>query len=228
MARESMRDKISRLEEENKQLREDIEKDFVGTKYYESIQRNLKRLKTENDSQQRTIERLNEKIEKLQNKEIEPKKQDRGKETQKAKIERLERENAELKTQLHDSWKHEDEQIQLVHKLKNEQNNSFENSSLYKEMVQKIKFLENEVISKQKHIEDLTKIRDNQAIMLSEQERKIVHNERGAGRKQKLTPVQKEEVLIMYQNGESMRSIAQHMKCSASLVCKLINEQKKD
>lgn len=188
---ESMRDKISRLEEEK-------------------------------------IERLTDKIEKLQNKETEPKKQGRGKETQKAKIERLERENAELKIQLQDSWKREEEQSQLVYKLKEEHDNNFEQSSLYKEMTQKIKFLENEVKSKQRYIEDLSRIRDQQALMLVDQERKVVHNERGAGRKPKLTPIQQEEVLIMYKNGESMRSIAQHMNCSASIVCKLINKHKKD
>lgn len=136
------------------------------------------------------------------------------KETQKEKIERLEQENKKLREELQKSWDRESEQDKVIYTLKDEQDNNFKKSALYEEMKQRIKFLENEIVMKDKRITRL--------------QEKFTHtrNERGAGRKPKLSPVQKEEIFVMYGNGESMRRIAQHVDCSVGLIHKLIHEQK--
>lgn len=136
------------------------------------------------------------------------------KETQKEKIERLEQENKKLREELQKSWDRESEQDKVIYTLKNEQDSNFKKSALYEEMEQKIRFLENEIAMKDKRMTRL-------------QEKFIhTHNERGAGRKPRLSPAEEEEIVVMHLNGESMRRIAQHMGCSVGLVHKLINEHK--
>ncbi|MCY6485899.1 helix-turn-helix domain-containing protein [Clostridium aestuarii] len=51
------------------------------------------------------------------------------------------------------------------------------------------------------------------------------HNERGAGRKSKLTDEQLQKIKMLYQNGKSYGSIAKEVGLSKAYVYKLINKQ---
>lgn len=73
------------------------------------------------------------------------------------------------------------------------------------------------VISKlEKQIEDLK--RNNTSTVQK------IKNERGAGRKERFSDKQKEEIKDYRSQGKSIREIAQIYKCSTGLIHKLINE----
>lgn len=151
-----------------------------------------------------------------------------AKETQKAKIARLENQNEEL-------YKH-------IQKLIENGENSFLNSPTYNQMKREIEVLKAAAKVDELAIKNGRELRGRQAVIieqlqnelkqakeeiqaLKEQQPIKVHNERGAGRKQKFNDVEIEEIKTMYANGKSMRAIAKEKKCSSALVCKLINEQ---
>lgn len=54
------------------------------------------------------------------------------------------------------------------------------------------------------------------------------HNNRGAGRKEKFSNEQIEQIIEVRNAGNSIRTIAEQFQCSVGLVHKLINERKED
>ncbi|WP_287621362.1 sigma factor-like helix-turn-helix DNA-binding protein [Clostridium sp.] len=80
----------------------------------------------------------------------------------------------------------------------------------------KIKQLEEE-IQQLKHENEL--LRSNRDIP-----NKKVHNERGAGRKAKLTNQEKEMIRMYRIQGKTIKEIAQMYSCSVGLIHKIINE----
>ena len=66
----------------------------------------------------------------------------------------------------------------------------------------------------------------NQRIEELEEKLKLVKkNDRGAGRKEKFTDEQIEQILKARREGKSIRTIAKEFNCSAGLVHKLIKKQ---
>ena len=152
-----------------------------------------------------------------------------AKETQKEKIERLEKSlnNAnniiqQLNNEISDMVDKADE--------------SFENSSTYKQMLKQIETLEmkrkaitdtadhnrkmynNELKRNSGLIDDIQKLKDENKTI------KKIHNERGAGRKEKFTKEQKEQIKRLRADGKTIKEIAEIFKCSAGLIHKLISE----
>ena len=151
-----------------------------------------------------------------------------AKETQKAKIARLEQQNEEL--------------YNYVQKLMKNGEDSFLNSPTYNQMQREIELLKAAAKVDELAIKNGRELRGRQAVIIEQLQNELkqakeeikvlkkqqptkVHNERGAGRKQKFNDVEIEEIKTMYANGKSMRAIAKEKKCSSALVCKLINEQ---
>lgn len=151
-----------------------------------------------------------------------------AKETQKAKIARLEQQNEEL-------YNH-------VQKLMENGENSFLNSPTYNQMKREIEVLKAAAKVDELAIKNGRELRGRQAVIIEQLQNELkqakeeikvlkeqkpikVHNERGAGRKQKFNDAEIEQIKQMYAGGSSMREIAKNMNCSAGLVCKLINKQ---
>ena len=150
-----------------------------------------------------------------------------AKETQKEKIERLEKSlnNAnniiqQLNNEISDMVDKADE--------------SFENSSTYKQMLKQIETLEmkikaitdtadhnrkmynNELKRNSELIENIQKLKNENKII------KKTHNERGAGRKSKFTESQILEIKQYRADGKTIKEIAEIFKCSVGLVHKII------
>ena len=51
------------------------------------------------------------------------------------------------------------------------------------------------------------------------------HNARGAGRKQKLTDAQIEQIKIMHESGQSIKMIADYFKCSVGTIHKALHSK---
>lgn len=73
-----------------------------------------------------------------------------------------------------------------------------------------------EIIKLEKEIESLNKSNNSSV--------QKIKNERGAGRKERFTDKQKDEIRDYRLKGKSIREIAKVYKCSAGLIHKLINE----
>ena len=153
-----------------------------------------------------------------------------AKETQKAKIERLEQE-------LEQANKRIQEQNDYINKMQVLADETFENSPYRKQLEDKMKLLEMKLKTAeraQKHAEKLAKARDEQLKELQEQIKQLqaktnvhkIKNERGAGRKQKLTNAEIQAIKMYRLQGKSYRAIADMFGCSVGLVHKIINEQK--
>ena len=155
-----------------------------------------------------------------------------AKETQKEKIERLEKSlnNAnniiqQLNNEISDMVDKADE--------------SFENSSTYKQMLKQIETLEmkikaiadtaehnrkmynNELKRNSELIENIQKLKNEKL-----KDNTIIHklkNERGAGRKARFTDSQIKEIQLYRSNGKTIKEIADIFKCSVGLVHKIIN-----
>lgn len=84
----------------------------------------------------------------------------------------------------------------------------------------KIKQLEEE-IQQLKHENEL--LRSNRDIS-----NKKVHNERGAGRKAKLTNQEKEMIRMYRIQGKTIKEIAEIYSCSVGLIHKIINEKENE
>jgi len=63
---------------------------------------------------------------------------------------------------------------------------------------------------------------------LEEELKQVKKNDRGAGRKEKFTGEQIEQILQSRREGKSMRTIAKEFHCSAGLVHKLIKNKEKE
>ena len=112
----------------------------------------------------------------------------------------------------------------------------FENSPIYHQMVKEIEQLRaiirlNEINIKSKE-DTIKKNRDTIQQLLKENEEfksnnyvNKLKNERGAGRKEMFTEEQKARVKMLRLQGKSYRAIAKDMNCSVATVHKIINEQ---
>ena len=112
----------------------------------------------------------------------------------------------------------------------------FENSPIYHQMVKEIEQLRaiirlNEINTKSKE-DTIKRDRDTLQKLLKEIEElksnNVVNklkNERGAGRKEMFTEEQKARVKMLRLQGKSYRAIAKDMNCSVATVHKIINEQ---
>ena len=112
----------------------------------------------------------------------------------------------------------------------------FENSPIYHQMVKEIEQLRaiirlNEINIKSKE-DTIKKNRDTIQQLLKEKEEfksnnydNKLKNERGAGRKEMFTEEQKARVKMLRLQGKSYRAIAKDMNCSVATVHKIINEQ---
>ena len=112
----------------------------------------------------------------------------------------------------------------------------FENSPIYHQMVKEIEQLKtvirlNEINIKSKE-DTIKKNRDTIQQLLKENEEfksnnyvNKLKNERGAGRKEMFTEEQKARVKMLRLQGKSYRAIAKDMNCSVATVHKIINEQ---
>ena len=112
----------------------------------------------------------------------------------------------------------------------------FENSPIYHQMVKEIEQLRaiirlNEINIKSKE-DTIKKNRDTIQQLLKENEEfksnnyvNKLKNERGAGRKEMFNEEQKARVKMLRLQGKSYRAIAKDMKCSVATVHKIINEQ---
>ena len=112
----------------------------------------------------------------------------------------------------------------------------FENSPIYHQMVKEIEQLRaiirlNEINIKSKE-DTIKKNRDTIQKLLKETEElksnnyvNKLKNERGAGRKEMFTEEQKARVKMLRLQGKSYRAIAKDMNCSVATVHKIINEQ---
>ena len=112
----------------------------------------------------------------------------------------------------------------------------FENSPIYHQMVKEIEQLRaiirlNEINIKSKE-DTIKKNRDTIQQLLKEDEEfksnnyvNKLKNERGAGRKEMFTEEQKARVKMLRLQGKSYRAIAKDMNCSVATVHKIINEQ---
>ena len=111
----------------------------------------------------------------------------------------------------------------------------FENSPIYHQMVKEIEQLRaiirlNEINIKSKE-DTIKKNRDTIQQLLKENEEfksnnyvNKLKNERGAGRKEMFTEEQKARVKMLRLQGKSYRAIAKDMNCSVATVHKIINE----
>ena len=112
----------------------------------------------------------------------------------------------------------------------------FENSPIYHQMVKEIEQLRaiirlNEINIKSKE-DTIKKNRDTIQQLLKENEEfksnncvNKLKNERGAGRKEMFTEEQKARVKMLRLQDKSYRAIAKDMNCSVATVHKIINEQ---
>ena len=112
----------------------------------------------------------------------------------------------------------------------------FENSPIYHQMVKEIEQLRaiirlNEINTKskddtikgdrdtiQKLLKEIEELKSNNVV-------NKLKNERGAGRKEMFTEEQKARVKMLRLQGKSYRAIAKDMNCSVATVHKIINEQ---
>lgn len=120
-------------------------------------------------------------------------------ETQKQKIARLEAEIAALREQ------NEQLYVELL-KSKEEADNDFMASPCYQQMKNDIQLLKSEIqlLRRQSNVHKLK-------------------NERGSGRKPKLSDAQREQVIIMHASGKSIRELAKYFNVSVGTISNAIH-----
>ena len=118
------------------------------------------------------------------------------------KIDELEEQNRAYKLNI----EHEKETRKKISTYYEKTNNEL------KEEIQKLKN-ENETLN-----EEIQKLKN--------ESKTTIHNERGAGRKQRLTEEQKETIKMYRVQGKTIKEIAEIFNCSIGLIHKLINESK--
>ena len=118
------------------------------------------------------------------------------------KIDELEEQNRAYKLNI----EHEKETRKKISTYYEKTNNEL------KEKIQKLKN-ENETLN-----EEIQKLKN--------ESKTTIHNERGAGRKQRLTEEQKETIKMYRVQGKTLKEIAEIFNCSIGLIHKLINESK--
>lgn len=156
-----------------------------------------------------------------------------AKETQKVKIERLERELTQAQETIQ---KLNNEISEMIDKA----DESFENSSTYKQMSKQIETLTLKVKAISDSSEHNRKmynaeLKRNSDLIKEIQELKNTsihklnnekkHNERGAGRKARFTNSEVETIKMYRLQGKTIKEIAEMFSCSVGLIHKLINEK---
>lgn len=156
-----------------------------------------------------------------------------AKETQKEKIARLEQEVEELTKSRNESWEREQQASNKILELENSVEQQFKQTGLYKQMQREIENLKAENALNKGHIKAMEELRYRQAERIEQLQRTLekaenrlpVHNERGAGRKQRFNGAEIEQIKMMRAGGKTIREIAEYMNCSAGLIHKIINEK---
>ena len=154
-----------------------------------------------------------------------------ARETQKERIEKLE----QLLNNANATIERQNKQIDsMIDKA----DDGFENSVTYKQMLKQIEDLElklkvaNESIEHNRNMYNAESKKNYELIKEIEQLKKDnihklnnekIHNERGAGRKEKFTKEQKEQIKRLRADGKTIKEIAEIFKCSVGLVHKIIN-----
>lgn len=133
-----------------------------------------------------------------------------ARETQKQIIERLTLEVETLNDELENYKKIVMNQNSEILKLTNRADESFCDSSDYKQMARKIEILE----KKNKSLER----------KLTKANKPKVKNERGAGRRRKFTDVEMETMKLYRLQGQTIKEISETYNCSVGLVHKVLNE----
>ena len=91
--------------------------------------------------------------------------------------------------------------------------------------------LKDVVVENEKLKKDIQKLKNERIQIINEYKERNgiqkIKNERRAGRKQKLTDKQIQDILMHRSHGTSMKRIAQYVGCSVGLVHKTINEHTK-
>lgn len=167
--------------------------------------------------------------------------------TQKEKIEELELKNKQLKEDYDELTKIcQDMEKKLDSKIINIED-AFIESPTYLQMKSEISFLkakcgisnknskENEIIEEfiepQKYLEMKKRINEleteckklNEQLKQRKTREEKKHNERGAGAKVRFSsPAQLEQIYMMYESGNTMTDIAQHMGCSVATISRAL------
>lgn len=152
------------------------------------------------------------------------------KETMKEKIARLEVENEQLKKKI-------DDYIQLLNNADNRiaelgsvQDDNFEKSSHYKQMLRDIETQTMRADTYKKRLDRSLNTQSQQAEKLEQLQKLIIEqstkNPRGAGRKPVLSEDDKETVRLLREKGHSMRAIAKEMGCSVGTISNIIHKLK--
>lgn len=151
----------------------------------------------------------------------------------------------ETKEQMRERLEKQIEELyKYIQKLMENGENSFLNSPTYNQMQREIEMLKAAAKVDELAIKNGRELRGRQAAIienlqnelkqakdeikvLKEQQPTKVHNERGAGRKQRFNAAEVEQIKLMRASGQTMRAIAECMECSVGLIYKLINEKNK-
>jgi len=139
------------------------------------------------------------------------------KETQKQVIERLTEEADILKSELQEYKTLIETREKEILEFIMAKDNIFKGSCDYAQMKEQITFLD----LKNKSLEDII-AHENKVHKLINEDK--AHNERGAGRKSKLTDIEKNTIRMYRIQGKTIKYIAEMFSCSVGLIHKLISE----
>ena len=152
------------------------------------------------------------------------------KETMKEKIVRLEAENEQLRKKINDYIQLLNDADNRIAELGSVQDNNFEKSSHYKQMLRDIETQTMRADTYKKRLERSMEVQERQAEELENIQKLIIKqsakNPRGAGRKPVLNEDNREKVRILHEQGHSMRAIAKEMGCSVATISNVIKSLK--
>lgn len=155
-----------------------------------------------------------------------------ARETQKDKIERLEKEI--------EQWRELCSKLNKeISSMKEKAEIDFENSPTFIQYTKMIELLEGQNEAYRLSVEHEKKMRkalvDNyepeikrlneEVQKLKNENREKIHNERGAGRKSRLTEQEKESIRMYRLQGKTIKEIAEMFSCSVGIIHKLIHEK---
>lgn len=154
------------------------------------------------------------------------------KETMREKIARLEAENEQLKKKIDDYIQLLNDADNRIAELGSVQDDNFEKSSHYKQMLRDIETQTMRADTYKKRLERSMEVQERQAEKLENVQKLIikqsVKNPRGAGRKPVLNEDDKDTVRVLHEQGHSMRVIAKEMGCSVATISNVIKSLKKN
>lgn len=152
------------------------------------------------------------------------------KETMREKIIRLEAENEQLKKKIDDYIQLLNDADNRIAELGSVQDNNFEKSSHYKQMLRDIETQTILADTYKKRLDRSLNTQSQQAEKLEQLQKLIIEqstkNPRGAGRKPVLNEDAKDTVRVLREQGKSMRLIAKEMGCSVGTISNIINNSK--